>query len=161
MSPEPKAASIASAAVLAIAGFAAPAMAQSISPAGTSFVLSGALTLEQSTTINCNVSLNGTVAADGSSATITGGSFSPGDWQCGLLVSPSGFPWTITPNGGGSITITNIGASSILGSCNGVITTNWNNGTSSVYFPTSTIPGSPNPCKITGTLTSSPGLTIS
>ena len=156
-----KTASIASAAVLAVAGFAAPAMAQSISPAGTSFVLSGALTLEQSTTINCNVSLNGTVAADGSSATITGGSFSPGDWQCGLLVSPSGFPWTITPNGGGSITITNIGASSILGSCNGVITTNWNNGTSSVSFPGSTIPGSPNSCKITGTLTSSPGLTIS
>ncbi|MFS0740106.1 protein activator of alkane oxidation PraB [Brevundimonas sp. 3P9-tot-E] len=119
-----KTASIASAAVLAVAGFAAPAMAQSISPAGTSFVLSGALILEQSTTIECNVSLNGTVAADGSSATITG-------------------------------------ASSILGSCNGVITTNWDNGTSSVSFPGSTIPGSPNSCKITGTLTSSPGLTIS
>jgi hypothetical protein len=156
-----KAASIASAAVLAVAGFAAPAAAQSISPAGASFVLSGSLTLQQSTTINCDVSLNGTVAPDGSSATITGGSFSAGDWQCGFLVSPSGFPWTITPNGGGSITITNIGASSILGSCNGVITTNWDNGTSSVSFPDSTIPGSPNSCKITGTLTSSPGLTIS
>jgi len=158
-----KSASILSAAVLAVAGLAGPAAAQSISPAGASFTLSGNLTLQQSTTVKCNVSLSGVVASDGKSARITSGSFSPGpDWQCGFLVNPSGFDWVITPNGGSSITITGIGASSILGSCNGTITTNWTNGTpSSVSFAGSVIPGSPNNCTITGILNSSPSLTVS
>lgn len=158
-----KSASILSAAVLAVAGLSSPAMAQSISPAGASFTLSGNLTLQQSTTVRCDVSLSGSVAADGKSATITGGSFSAGpDWQCGILVSPSGFPWTITPNGGSSISIAGIGASSILGSCNGTIGATWNNGSpSSVTISGATIPGSPSTCTINGTLTSSPNLTVS
>ena len=157
-----KSASILSAAVLAVAGLSSPAMAQSISPAGASFSLSGSLNLQQSTNIDCNVSLSGSVASDGKSATITGGSFSGGDWQCGFLVAPSGFPWTITPNGGSSVTIAGIGASSILGSCNGTISATWNNGSpSSVTISTATIPGSPSTCVIDGTLTSSPNLTVS
>ena len=156
-----KSASILSAAVLAVAGLSSPAMAQSISPAGASFTLSGSLNLQQSTTVDCDVSLSGSVAADGKSATITSGSFSAGDWQCGFLVSPSGFPWTITPNGGSSVTIAGIGASSILGSCNGTIGATWNNGAPSSVTISASIPGSPNTCNINGTLTSSPNLTVS
>lgn len=158
-----KSASILSAAVLAVAGLSAPAAASAatISPSGA-FTLTGTLTLQQSTTVNCDVTLNGTVAAGGASATITSGSFAPGDWQCGWLISPTGFNWTITPNGGTSITITGIGATSILGSCSGNITTNWTNGSpGSVTFTGATIPGSPGTCTITGTLKSTPSLTVS
>ncbi|PLR27589.1 protein activator of alkane oxidation PraB [Caulobacter zeae] len=155
-----KSASVLAAAILATAGFAAAgsASAATITPAGTGFTLSGDLTMSQSTTVECAVTLTGTTASDGSSASITGGSFAAGDWQCGWLVTPSSFPWSVTLNGGSSITISGIGANSILGNCAGSITTNWSGG---VTFSGATIPGSPGTCSITGTLTSSPSLTVS
>lgn len=156
-----KRASVLSAAVLAVAGLAGPASvsAATISPAGA-FTLTGTLTLRQSTTINCNVTLNGVVAAGGGSATITSGSFASGDWQCGVLAYPTGFPWAVVLNGGTSITIMGVGATTILGGCSGNITTNWINLPPPRVFMNSTIPGSPGPCAITGTLVSSPSLTV-
>ncbi|MBI1683646.1 protein activator of alkane oxidation PraB [Caulobacter hibisci] len=157
-----KSASVLAAAVLAAAGFAGSASAATITPNPTSFTLTGTLTLSQSTTVTCNVSLTGSVPAGGGSATITSGSFSGGSWQCGTLVFPTGFPWGITLNGGTSITVVGIGATSILGSCSGNITTSWVNGSpGKVTFTGATIPGSPNSCTITGTLNSSPSLTVS
>ncbi|KSB88888.1 protein activator of alkane oxidation PraB [Caulobacter vibrioides] len=164
-----KSASVLAAAVLAAAGFAGVGSAQaaSISPANTGFTLSGTLTLSQSTTVNCVVSLTGTTNAAGTAATITSGSFSPGDWQCGWLVSPSSFPWTVSLTGGTGISISGIGANSILGNCSGVVGTTWTNPVagppaqpSSVSFSNHSIPGSPSTCYITGTLVSSPNLTV-
>lgn len=164
-----KSASVLAAAVLAAAGFAGvgSAQAQTISPANTGFTLSGTLQLSQSTTVNCAVSLNGTTNVGGTGASITSGSFAPGDWQCGWLVSPSSFPWAVTLTGGTGISISGIGANSILGNCSGVVATTWTNPTttptvqpSSVSFSNHSIPGSPSTCYITGTLVSSPNLTV-
>jgi hypothetical protein len=160
-----KSASVLAAAALSaagFAGFAGSASAQTISPPGASFTLTGNLTLSQSTTVTCAVTLNGVVNSSGTGATITGGSFAPGSWQCGWLVVPTGFPWAVTPGINPSrITVTGIAASSIAGSCSGTITAPWNNGPpSSVTFSSNSIPGSPNACTISGTLTSTPTLTI-
>lgn len=158
-----KTASVLAAAALGFAGLAgaSSASAATISPAGASFTLTGTLSLSQTTNVTCAVTLTGTVNAGGTSATITGGSFAPGSWQCGWLVVPSGFPWTVTPGAGPTVTITGIAASSIAGSCSGTITAPWTNGPpSSVTFTSATIPGSPSACTISGTLTSSPTLTI-
>jgi hypothetical protein len=160
-----KSASVLAAAVLAAAGFAGvgSAQAQTIT-AGTSFTLSGDLQLSQSTTVTCAVTLSGSTNAGGTSATITSGSFAPGDWQCGWLVAPSSFPWTVSLTGGTGISISGIGANSILGNCSGVVGTSWTNPVgstpSSVSFSNHSIPGSPSTCYITGTLTSSPNLTV-
>lgn len=154
---------LAAAAALSVAGLAGSASAMPISPAGTNVTLTGNLTLSQTTTVTCAVTLNGVVNAAGTGVTITGGSFAPGSWQCGWLVVPTGFPWTVTPGTGPTrITVVGIAASSIAGSCSGTITAPWNNGPpSSVTFSNASIPGSPNACTISGTLTSSPTLTIS
>ncbi len=157
-----KSASVLAAAVLAAGLVAAgSASAATITPVDTDFTLAGSLTMSQSTTVSCDVLLEGNTDASGAFATITDGSFSPGSWQCGWLVAPSSFPWTVSLNTAPSITITGIGANSILGTCAGAITKDWNNGSSSVTFTGDTILGSPGPCTIEGTLYSSPALTVS
>lgn len=155
-----KSAAIAAVAVLGAAGFASSASAAVITPNPTAFTLTGSLVLVQSTTVTCNVTLTGTVAAGGGSATITGATFAPGSWQCGTLVGPSGLPWTITPGAGPTITVTGISATSILGRCAGTISAAWNNATSSVTFSGATIPGTPRACSLTGTLRSNVPLQI-
>ena len=73
----------------------------------------------------------------------------------------------VTLTGGTGISISGIGANSILGNCSGVVATTWTNPTttptvqpSSVSFSNHSIPGSPSTCYITGTLVSSPNLTV-
>ncbi|MDG2530939.1 protein activator of alkane oxidation PraB [Caulobacter endophyticus] len=162
-----KSASVLAAAVLAAAGLAGAAQAASISPAGASFSLVGPLQLSQSTTVVCDVTLSGSVDPSGGFATITGGAFAPGDWQCGWLVVPSSFPWTVTPTGGGAsgteLRIDGIGANSILGNCAGTVFVDWQNAPpspSGATFVNATIPGSPGTCYITGRLDSYPDLTV-
>lgn len=160
-----KTASVLAAAALGFAGLAgaSSASAATIAPAGASFTLTGNLSLSQTTNVTCAVTLTGTVNSAGTAATITGGSFAPGSWQCGWLVVPSGFPWTVTPGAGPTVTVTGIAATSIAGSCSGTITAApWTNGPpSSVTFSSASIPGSPSACTISGTLTSSTALTVS
>ncbi|PXA84024.1 protein activator of alkane oxidation PraB [Caulobacter sp. D4A] len=162
-----KTASVLAAAALGFAGLAgaSSASAATIAPAGGSFTLTGTLTLSQTTTVNCAVTLTGTVNAAGTAATITGGSFAPGSWQCGWLVVPSGFPWTVTPNSTTQITVSGIAASSIAGSCSGTVSLDWNNATpGSATFkaaPNNQIGGSPSVCTLVGTLTASSSTPLS
>lgn len=157
-------ASVLSAAVLAIAGFAGPGSAATITPNPTSFVLNGTLSLRQMSGVNCKVTLNGVVPTGGGAASIVSGTFAPAtpsDWPCGSLVVPTGFPWAVTLNGGTSITIMGVGSSTIAGNCSGAITTNWINGSpGKVTFVSATLPGTPGPCFISGTLNSAPSLTV-
>lgn len=161
-----KSASVLSAAVLAVAGLASSASAATITPnpiGPAGLYLTGGLTIYQDGVfIHCNVKLRGYVPTGGREATITDGYFEPGDWQCGSFVSPTGFNWRITPNGGTWVTIEGIGITTILGNCSGNITTNWTNGLpGSITFSGLGFPGSPSACFITGTLFSSPSLTVS
>jgi hypothetical protein len=167
-----KSASVLSAAVLVAAGFASPTSAGTITPNNTDFTLTGTLVLQQSTTtVQCRARLWGAVSFSGDSATITGGVFeadATADWRCGWLVSPSGFNWMITPSSGPgpgpAVSITGIGFTTIVGNCSGnisnILWTNSSPGSITFSWLTPPIPGSPSPCTITGTLVSSPSLTV-
>ncbi len=152
-----------SAIVLATTGAASAQTITPNSPTGTTSVtLSGILTISQTTTVSCNVTLNVVVAAGGGSAMVTGGSFFGGSWQCGWLVSPTSFPWAFTPSPASRVWITPFNLDNIAGSCFGTIHTWWTNGSPGrLELDSWTIPGSPTYCTIDGTLSSSPSLTIS
>ncbi len=143
-----------SAIVLATTGAAS---AQTITPnpstGSSSVTLSGVLTISQTTTVSCNVTLN---------VEVTSGSFFGGSWQCGWLVSPTSFPWAFTPAPASRVWITGFSLNNIVGSCSGTIHTRWTNGSPGrLELDSWTIPGSPTHCTIDGTLSSSPSLTIS
>ena len=137
---------------LAMTALASPAMAFKFAPAPNTFTLSGALTLSQSITIDCVVTINVSVDAAGV-ATVTGRTFSPGSPLCGSVVQPFG-TWTVSPDSLTQITAT-VGATSILGQCVGAIVGAWNNTTQTLTFTNASVPGAPNPCTVNGTLTSS------
>jgi hypothetical protein len=156
---------ITASAILAIGASAGAAKAVTFVPNGsepTSFTLTGTLTLQQSTTIRCAVRLNGMILPGGSLAYIYSGSFTSGDWQCGWLVYPNGFTWILTPSWPSQVTVSGVSAATILGSCSGTLSyLTWTNGPpSSVTMYYASIPGSPSACTISGTLTSSPQISI-
>ncbi|KSB88887.1 hypothetical protein AS593_00165 [Caulobacter vibrioides] len=134
-------------AALALAGFTVPGQASALTITGT-------LQMHQTVTVSCNVQLNAVVAPSGLTAVITGGSFSPGDWQCGWLVTPSAFPWSVTITGPSSVTVSGVGATTILGSCSGSFSSNGLTPTSLVISPLTpaVLPGTPGACTFSGVL---------
>lgn len=160
-----------SAAVLSVAllGAAGHASAQVNSPTGT-FQVRGNLTMSQSTTRVCDVTLNitmtGPVATTGQ---VTSATFAPGQVGCGFPISPRNIPWTVTYVGPNAIQITGVAANTLFGYCdNGVINVAWNNsspgsGTATVAPPfpgTTTIPSVPYPtatCNMTGVVSVTSG----
>lgn len=157
-----KSAAVLSATVLATASFAGSAVAATITPnPQTGFTLTGNLHIRQEGShVTCAVTLRGYVPGGGSQAAIITGAFDWGSWECGWLVNPTGFGWTLYPNSSTSVTLMGIAFNTILGSCSGTVTTNWSNAPSGMTFLYATIPGSPAHCTITGTLTAAPALTI-
>ncbi|WP_439472346.1 protein activator of alkane oxidation PraB [Brevundimonas sp.] len=156
-----------SAAVLSVAllGVAGHASAQVNSATGT-FSVRGNLTMSQSTTRICDVTLNITMTGPvATSGQVTSATFAPGQTGCGFPISPRNIPWTVTYVGPGAIRITGVGANTLFGYCdNGVIDVAWNNtapgsGTATVAPPfpgTTSIPSVPYPtatCNITGPVT--------
>ena len=144
---------------LAVTAIATPAAATNwrFDPAPNTFKLSGILTLTQSITIRCNVHIEVSVNASGV-ATVTSRTFSddtPGVTSslCGTVVQPFG-TWTLAPNGSDTEVIATVGSSSILGSCVGSITGAWSNANQTVTYTGASVPGTPSPCTVTGTLTS-------
>ena len=142
---------------LAAMTVASPAMAQSFKPVNSTTKLSGVLNLQQSININCNVHVDVSINGSGV-ATVTSRSFSPGSPLCGGVVQPFG-TWTLTPNSTTQVTAT-VGASSVLGSCVGSVIGAWNNANSTLTFNNATVPGTPGPCTVNGTLTANPAVTI-
>jgi hypothetical protein len=150
---------VAAAATAALAISMTPtAMAQSntFSPAG-SFTATGIVQLSQTIVIDCTVTVSGTINSDGS-ATVTNVSFSPpSSLLCGTLVSPTG-DWTLQAGPGTSSVTMNVGASTFTGgNCSGSIVASYSAGVISL---SGTVPGSPSPCSVNGSVTVSPVLTI-
>ncbi|AYV48014.1 protein activator of alkane oxidation PraB [Caulobacter flavus] len=135
--------------VLALAGVAAVP-----DRADAQVVVTGTLHMRQTTDVACSVTLYAIVAPSGATAVVTGGSFSAGNWQCGWLVTPSGFPWNATITGPGTINVSGVSATTILGSCSGSFTSNGLTSSSLVIPSTApaTLPGTPNACTFWGTL---------
>lgn len=149
-----KSLSLMSAAVLAAASLASPAAAQHLSPAPGVVTISGTLVLQQSTTLTCTGTFTVSIDAAGV-GTITGGTFSPPSSPlCGALIRPSNFPWTVTATALDEVTITGIGATSILGSCAGDVEADVAGGT--ITFSNEVIPGTPSNCTIVSGILSGP-----
>lgn len=161
---------LASALALAAAGLAAPthASAQTFTPTFPGDVsFTGTLTFTESTALHCEITLNGVVHITGSSIAITSGVFAPGDWQCGWLVQPVAFPWTVTPTSPTSpstVYISGMAFITILGACSGTATAHWRNAGSwsgtTLEFWGATIPGAPVNCSLVGDLAVSGGVTL-
>lgn len=154
-----KTAALISTAALTLAAISSPALAQSFSPVNSTTTLSGNLELEQTQIIDCDVSVD--VSIDGAgAATVTNRSFTPGSFFCGLLVQPTG-TWTVTAGPGASSVTLSIGASTVTGgSCFGTVTVPYNSTTGELYFNNVSVPGTPNACRILGSLYASPVITI-
>jgi len=151
----------------ALALVAAPAaFATTYSPAGTNVTFTGSLTLSQSTTLTCNTSLTVAINGAGTSASVTGGSVSPGSWQC-LFVYPTFSPaWSITATAPASGTVTNLDignvrAVSLTGTCGAdTLEVLWNDASNTITIPSQSISGSPGPCTFSGSLTTGTNVTI-
>jgi len=140
--------SIAAAAALGMAATAAPAMAQ-WAP-NTTPTISGTLTLSQSITIDCDVSVDLSINGSGVPS-ITGRAFAPGSFLCGGIVQPSG-TWDIAYNPGlTSVTVT-IGATSVLGSCFDTVIAGFASATNTVSFSSTVVAGTPSNCTVDGSL---------
>ncbi|MEH0198834.1 protein activator of alkane oxidation PraB [Caulobacter sp. CCNWLY153] len=148
----------------AIAGAAAPGVgsAATFNPPATEIRLTGRLMFEQAGWVSCDVTLYGYVTSAGHYAHIINGDFGYGpDWQCGWLVTPSGFPWIIAPTSSNTVSISGVSLNTILGNCSGTVNANWQNGPpSAIPLMYATIPGSPGVCAITGTLEVSHSVTL-
>ncbi len=123
----------------------------------SSVIATGTLQIDQGGIVECNVSLNGYILSDGSMMQITDGSFTSGDWQCGWLVQPASFPWTVVPSnfgGGPKATIYWMGMNTILGHCGGTLTFDWSNSYwgGSIDFWAKSLSGSPSTCYLNGRL---------
>lgn len=155
-----KSVSLVAAAALA-ASIAAPTSAAVISPYSTTttyVTLSGTLALSQTTNVSCNVVVQLAIAPGGGSALVTSASFAPGSWQCGWLVAPTGFPWTVTPIRSGRADVTGVSATSILGSCSGSLSLSVMNGVVDLTYVN--MPGSPAICWMNGYLVTGQPLNV-
>lgn len=105
------------------------AMASSMSNAatfaqpGTSFSTTGsiatAVKLLAWTPIPCSIALSGQVAADGSSATITGATFTPANGTNVLCTysGPLNLPWTLVPTSANTVTLSGFSEKAAYDSC--------------------------------------------
>ena len=151
-------------------GAASMATAATISPAGTSFTTPGGTIAVSSpasfgAAVSCSIVFTGSVAGDGSSASITGASVSGANPLCGVPVL-LGLPWTLTPTststGAGVYAGTVSGVNfKIVSNCSSAATTInvlYNNNTHAITVPSAQTVGS---CKITAlNAAPSPSLTV-
>ena len=151
------------AAALAPALAAAPATAQSFSPAPSNGTISSVnLTLEEAIFISCDVSANYSVNASGQ-ASLSNETFSPGSFFCGTLVQPTQ-NWAIeTVAGSTSEVDLTIGFATFTGNtCSGVVRAPYDNAAGRIQLFNATIPSTTGgiPCRIDGDLFTSPRLEI-
>jgi hypothetical protein len=138
-------------------GLATSAQAYHFSPVATKFTATGPTTLSQNgQTINCTSKFTGKTNATGSSGNITGLSITGSDIRCGL-VSGTNFPWKGKPTGATTGKVMNAEVTSPLGTCGpGTVSPIGLSG-GVITFNNILNPGS---CKVTGTVTTSPTLSV-
>lgn len=160
----PKAVTFLCAAALAATIPAASATAAIFTPNPQNPVaFGGDLAIEQNGfTITCRVWLGGKVVAGGSQVEITDGSFSEGDWRCGWLVTPTGFPGAVYPLSTYQVLFYGFSFNTILGSCSGSAVAIWTqpSGYGQAFFNDTVIPGTPGNCTVYGVLHTAPTLTV-
>ncbi|WP_312813995.1 hypothetical protein [Brevundimonas sp.] len=157
---------IASLAAIAMMAGAAPAFAGTIvTPSPSTFTLTGAVTVSQSVTLNCMLTLNVAVDAAGN-ANITGGSLAPNSSALCSSVILANFNWPISataptsPSGAAAtqLSIANFRANTLTGNCAGTLVVAWDN-TNKEATVNSTVPGTSlgasKACVIAGKLKSS------
>lgn len=130
---------------------AAPAQADSFTPANSTRTFSGTLTLGGSIILNCTVSITIQTNAAGNDAEVTAASITGS--LCATLV-PSGFGWNIDvltplppPTNVTAATLQVSGV--VVGGCSGTLVGEWIAGTPSIYFPPGTMLGA---CQLQGQL---------
>ncbi|WP_116141753.1 activator protein [Trinickia diaoshuihuensis] len=137
----------------------ASAYAVTISPAGP-VTLTGSTTLTKGiTSVSCTANFTGTVSSAGaisiSAAKFTGGTLCSG-------VTPTGLPWTGTVTSTTALKLNNVAVNTLLGACGpsaivGSITENTTLQETTITLTNQPLSGG---CSVTGTLTTSPFLTI-
>ncbi|WP_460135745.1 alkane oxidation protein activator PraB [Pseudomonas sp. S1_E04] len=148
-------------------GAASMANAATIAPAGSAFSTSGSITVTSPASLNlpvtCNITFTGTVAGNGSGASITGASVSGSNSLCSVPVL-QGLPWALNVASGGPDSFTGTVAGvrfKILSDCSSTpvtINVNWKNSTNTLSVPSAQTVGS---CKITAlTAVPSPAFTV-
>ena len=132
-------------------GAASMANAATIAPAGASFSAPGTISVSSPASfgipVNCNINFTGTVAADGSNASITGATVGGSNSLCGVPVLLN-LPWTLTASSATAGTVTGVNFK-ILSNCSSTpvtINATWNNATNTLSIPSAQSVGS---CKIT------------
>lgn len=126
------------AAAFATVALASPSFAQSFSPSTGNLSGSGSVTLSQTTTIPCNVSV--TASAGATHRPIPTRSITPGNFLC-VAVTPFG-SWAadVVPGSTTTISLT-IGANTIANDpCFGTVIVAWNNATSTATFNNNVLP---------------------
>ena len=141
---------------VAVAVLGTAAQAESFS-SGSYTVSSSSVDVEQSQFLSCHINGFGVSSTGGSTATVSVGStLKAGDFLC-PFVSLTASNWTITSNGGTSVTVSGISATPLLGgNCSGSVTGTY-------VGNTLTLPWQPlgsSTCYIGGTVTVN-GLTLS
>ncbi|TFY89681.1 protein activator [Pseudomonas nabeulensis] len=113
--------------------------------------------------VTCNIVFTGTVAADGSGASITGATVSGSNALCGVPVL-QGLPWALNVASGGPNDFTGTVSGvkfKILSDCTATpvtIAVGWNNSTNTLSVPSAQTVGS---CKITAlTAVPNPAFTV-
>jgi len=127
-----------------------------LDPVSTSFTASGATTLSNAlATVNCTANFASATDAAGAGS-VTGATFTGGG-LCGGLTA-TGFPWAVTPTSLTAVTIQNVTVQTTLGTCGpSSIAATYNNTDGSLTFTNAALAGG---CTATGTLTTSPKITI-
>jgi len=147
-------------AMLGLALTAFPAAAEEFRPLNTSVTLTGSLAITTDITNACDVTIN--LSIDGSgNATMTGGSFAPGFAFCTWPASGPTSTWTLTPGPGTSSVDMDIAFDMWGWSCAGTVDADYDNTAGTLTFDNVGVPGDLGiTCRIDGTLTSSPKMTI-
>lgn len=127
------------AAILASAAMASPSFAQSFSPSTGSVSGSGNVDLQQTTTLNCNVSVTANPMGS-TSAPIPTRSISAGDFLC-IVVAPYGsWGMAVVPGATDKISLT-IGANTVTNApCYGTTVADWDNVTRTITFNNNVLP---------------------
>lgn len=127
------------AAALATIALASPSFAQTFSPSTGSVTGAGSVTLSQTTTVTCNVSITANPLS-ATTAPIPTRSITAGDFLC-IAVAPTG-AWKadIVPGSTTLIDLT-IGANTVANDpCYGKVTVAWNNATRTATFNNNVLP---------------------
>lgn len=152
---------------VAVVAAASLAQAQAFTPVNTAFtVTDSAFVVEQTQQLNCHIDgFSGTTAVAGGSATIfvnPPNTLLEGDSLCDN-VGLNSSNWVITRTGPGTVSVSGIVATTLLGSCSGTVVGTFSGSTLTLVNQplAGTVFGFPMTCTIDGYATVSPTITMS